>query len=143
MPRNAMDRLRHRLNLWLDVRTSAGGLRRTKLAKDVGHTPTWLSNVMTGRRGVRVADLDKIADFFRLPVGELVRLDDDEMVEVTPTEKKLLRRFRRANQDLRHLIMSVLDVEPPASEKPNKRPGNPRLNHILRKDEPNDEDVAK
>lgn len=36
-----------------------------------GHKPPWISKIISGRRGVQIPDLGRIADFFGLTIAEL------------------------------------------------------------------------
>lgn len=50
----------------------ARGQDQRALASWVGHHETWLSKVMREDRGVRLKDLDRIADFFGISVHQLL-----------------------------------------------------------------------
>lgn len=41
------------------------------LALYCGHRPAWLSKILSGERGIKLSDLDKVADFFGLAVAQL------------------------------------------------------------------------
>ena len=101
---DAMERLRRRIHELLDIRTHTGKLRQKRLAEHLGKSEAWLSNILEGRRGLRLTDLDHVADFFRVPPSELVRSYDTELEEVTPSERTLLRRLRRAKTEDRDAI---------------------------------------
>lgn len=101
---NAMDRLRRRIQELLDLRTHTGKLRQKRLAEHLNKSEAWLSNILEGRRGLRLNDLDEVAEFFRVPPSELVRTYDTELEEVTPSERTLLRRLRRAKPEDRDAI---------------------------------------
>jgi transcriptional regulator with XRE-family HTH domain len=104
---NAMERCRQRLRLLLDDRTPGGKIKQKTFADYMDKSEAWLTNVLHGKRGIRIVDLDKVADFFRLPVSEFVRENDSDLVEVTPTEKILLRRIRRMSQDYRDSVLTI------------------------------------
>lgn len=65
-----------------------------QLAVELGHGDAWISAVLNGRQGIQLKDLDAFAAAIRLPVSELVREEDAELVELTPTELRFLKRFR-------------------------------------------------
>lgn len=44
----------------------AHGMTQRELSHRVGHHETWLSKILKKQRGVRLGDVDKIADFFGL-----------------------------------------------------------------------------
>src|SRR4051812_42466701 len=102
---DAMERCRRRLQGLLGEETSGGKLRQKTFAKYMGHSEAWLTNVLSGKRGLRLVDLDRVAEFFRLPVSELVAEIDTELIEVTPTERKLIRAFRRMDQAYKDSVM--------------------------------------
>lgn len=102
-----MERCRLRLRQLLDERTPAGRLRQKTFAKHMGHSEAWLSNVLNGTRGLRIVDLDKVADFFRIPVSELIRETDADLMEVTATERKLIRKVRRVSEEYRVTIYTL------------------------------------
>lgn len=112
---DAMERCRRRLAILLDERTPAGKIRQKTFADYMGKSEAWLTNVLSGKRGLRIIDLDRVADFFRLPVSEFVREADAELVEVTPTEKKLLRKLRRAPEGFRDSVLTLAALAPTVS----------------------------
>jgi transcriptional regulator with XRE-family HTH domain len=121
---NAMERLRGRLALLLDDRTPAGKIRQKRLADYMGKSEAWLSNVLSGKRGLRIVDLDKLSEFFHIPPSELVREGNGELVEVTPTELRLLRRLRgieRTDPELRDGILKIAGIRTIPSSKPPRR----------------------
>jgi len=125
---DAMERLRRRLRVLLDERLPGGKIRQKRLCAflqgrgDKSKSEAWLSNILKGRRGVRLKDLDGIADFFAMPPGELIRNEGDALWELTPLEMAVIKRWRRLDYDdkrsmltfmeLRHLI-PLLAKEPP------------------------------
>jgi transcriptional regulator with XRE-family HTH domain len=129
---DAMERLRRRLRELLDERTPGGKIRQKKLCQflegrgEKGKSEAWLSNILQGRRGIRLADLDGIAEFFNLPPGELIRHEGDELVEVTPMELAILRKFRRLDgEDLRaqlHLLGLGHWYQPPDPKSARRDP---------------------
>lgn len=42
-----------------------------ELARWCGHSGPWLNKILMGERGIRLKDLDKVADFFGLRVDQL------------------------------------------------------------------------
>lgn len=114
---DAMERLRRRLALLLDDRTPTGKIRQKHLARHLGKSEAWLANILSGKRGLRLVDLDPIAEFFHVPPSELVRERDAELIEVTPSELALLRKARRATEKDREAIFTLIglaaDKQPP------------------------------
>jgi transcriptional regulator with XRE-family HTH domain len=127
---NAMERVQRRLRLLLDERTSSGKLRQKRLAAYVGllthgkpYSEAWISNILAGRKGIRLTELDAVADFFQVPPGELVRHEGDALVEVSPTEMAILRKFRRFDEDDFRSYLQILGLghhAPPPKPKPPK-----------------------
>lgn len=107
----AMDRLRRRLAALLDERTHSGKLRQKALAAHFGKSEAWLTNILHGKRGFRIVDLDTLAEFFHVPPSEFVRDDAADLIEVTPTELQLLRRLRRASPEFRLAILTLAGLE--------------------------------
>ena len=50
------------------------GLSGKELAEMLGHSPTWLSLIETGQRGIRVEDAWKISQITNKPIVDLARL---------------------------------------------------------------------
>lgn len=73
---------------------AARGTDDKALAMWCGHKPAWLSKVLSAERGIKLADLDKIADFFGLTVAQLFQHGISPL-----TERR--RKDRRAGADRR------------------------------------------
>ena len=98
---DAATRIRQRIARLLDER----GLTQRAMAHAIGHGDQWASNLLTGRQQLAWEDVDKIADFLRVPPGELVRVSD-EAWELTPTEMRTVRALRMLPPAVRdHLVM--------------------------------------
>jgi transcriptional regulator with XRE-family HTH domain len=112
---DAMERCRKRITLWLDERTPTGKIKQKTFARHMGKSEAWLANILSGKRGLRLLDLDAVAEFFRVPVSELVRDFDNELMEVTPSERALLKKIRRVDADCRETILRVAGMAAPRS----------------------------
>lgn len=129
---DALERFRSRLRALLDDRSSSGKLRQKALAQHLDKSEAWLSNVLDGKRGIRLVDLDQVAQFLRVPPSELIRENDAELVEATPTEKALLRKFRRADPHARNSILvmaglaNLIDTKEPGWSKKERTPRTPK-----------------
>lgn len=108
---NAMERLRRRLEALIDARTHAGAIRQKRLAEYMGKSEAWISNILAGKKGVRLVDLDALAEFFRVPPAELIREADNDLVEVTPSELGFLRKLRRASPETRAAIYHIAGLD--------------------------------
>lgn len=124
---NAMERLRRRLEALLDARTHAGQIRQKRLAEYMGKSEAWLSNILAGKKGVRLVDLDALAEFFRVPPSEFIREADNDLVEVTPAELGFLRKLRRGSQETRAAIYHIVGLD---------ESGKPAAKSVKRKTRP-------
>jgi transcriptional regulator with XRE-family HTH domain len=126
-PIDAMERLRRRLAELVDERTTAGKLRQKRLAEyftradGTPRSEAWISNIIKGQRGFRLVDLDRLAEFFHLPPSEFIREFDSALVEVTPTEMGLLRKFRRLTPNKRAALLEMTDVDEEGKAPTQKR----------------------
>lgn len=58
-------------------------------------TEGWVSNIITGRRGIKLDDVEGIAEALNVPVAELVRRGDDRVYDLSGTEARLIDAFRQ------------------------------------------------
>jgi len=107
---DAMDRLRRRVAALLNDRKTSGKIRQKALSRHLDKSEAWLSNILKEKRGVRVKDLDAIAEFFHIPPAELIRASENDLMEVSPLEAQLLRRFRRASSQWRESILHLIGM---------------------------------
>lgn len=87
---SALDRVRWRVNNLLDRQK----LSQRKLAKHVGTDSTSMSRLLSGKRGIKVSELDSIAEFLKVPVAELLRAPDDRVYELRADEAEVVDRYR-------------------------------------------------
>lgn len=78
----------------------ARGVDQEALAMWCGHSPPWLSKILSGERGVKIADLDKIADFFGLTVAQLLTHGISALTERRKAERRTTKD-RRTGKDRR------------------------------------------
>lgn len=78
---------------------AARGIDDKALAIWCGHKPAWLSKVLSSERGIKLADLDKIADFFGLTVAQLFQHGISPLTERRHTTRR--GADRRAGGDRR------------------------------------------
>jgi transcriptional regulator with XRE-family HTH domain len=104
MRRDVQARIRKRIRDRLD------DLRMTarELAKACGHGDAWISGILAGDVGLHWKDFDAVAAKLNLPPSELVRHDDTELRELTPSEMELLRHFRSWPEPIRSRWLDVL-----------------------------------
>lgn len=113
---NAAERVRRRITDWVK---SEGHGSRKRLADAVlglyGHarSASWITDVIDGPehggQDLRLRDLDAIAMEMGVPPGNLVRHDDNQVEEVTPTEVRLLRFYRALPDVVRHHLINCFD----------------------------------
>jgi transcriptional regulator with XRE-family HTH domain len=70
------------------------------LAMWAGHRPAWLSKILSGDRGIKLSDLDKIADFFGLTVAQLFQHGISTLTERRHAERRT-GQDRRTGHDRR------------------------------------------
>ncbi len=119
---------------------AARGESAKSLAQWAGHRPAWLSKILSGERGIKLTDLDKIADFFGLTVAQLFSHGISSVTERRHGERRS-PTDRRSGQDRRqpaldrglHPDMSGVRFRPHKPDAPS-RDGHP---HVARaQDEP-------
>ena len=81
------------------------GLKQKALSAD--KSEGWISNIMTGRRGVRLQDLESIAGVLGVPPSELIRAPEDTMIELTATEGRIVEAFRRLSPTEQQALLTV------------------------------------
>lgn len=79
---------------------AARGETAKSLAMWAGHKPAWLSKILSGDRGIRLSDLDKIADFFGLTVAQLFQHGISPLTERRRVERRS-KTDRRTGNDRR------------------------------------------
>jgi transcriptional regulator with XRE-family HTH domain len=84
-------------------------MTQRELAKSVGHDDAWISGILAGRHGLHWKDFDAVAEKLRLSPSELVRADDAELRELTPTELRLLKHFQAWPDHIQARWLEVLD----------------------------------
>jgi hypothetical protein len=100
-------RVRHRLDeLGMSGRELAAAVRprpHQEDPEDWEHKlDSWMSSILTGRAALTWEYVDAVCEHLRIGVSELVRDDQTELRELTPSEMRLLRYYQewpRAVQD--------------------------------------------
>lgn len=67
---------------------AARGTDDKALAMWCGHKPAWLSKILSGERGIKLPDLDKVADFFGLTVAQLFHHGISGLTERRHTQRR-------------------------------------------------------
>lgn len=92
-------------------------MARKKLSqRDVGGIAGWnqsrVNHTLTGRIEMTIAHLEGYAFALGISPAELVRDRGMEFyAEMTPTEFRLLERFRSLTPDQQHAVLTVLNVQ--------------------------------
>lgn len=105
MTRNALQRLQKRAA----QRLAELDITARQVAKEMRRGDAWISAVLNGRQGIQLKDLDEFARALKLPPSELVREDDTELRELSPTEMRLLRVFRDWPEPVKAHWMALID----------------------------------
>jgi hypothetical protein len=94
--------LRADLLLAENIRTllAVRGIDAGALATWCGHSPPWISKILSGERGVQVRELGKVADFFGLTVAQLFQHGISPLTERRRGERRSGVE-RRTGQDRR------------------------------------------
>lgn len=98
-------RIRARIRLRLEEL----GMTARELARDVGHDDAWISGILRGYQGLHWKDFDAVADKLGISPSELVRHDDAELRELTPSEMALLRHYQTWPTAIRDRWLDILD----------------------------------
>ena len=110
LPRDAMTRdIQGRIRKRIRDRLDDLGMTGRELARACGNSDGWISGLLDGRQGLHWKDFDRVAEKLGLSPSELVRYDDDELRELTPSEMRLLHHFRDWPESIRHRWLDVLD----------------------------------
>src|SRR3990167_7636436 len=101
---DAATRVRQRIARLLDDR----GHTQRAFAQALGHGDQWASNLLSGRSQLSWDDLDRTAQFFGVPPGEIVRVSDEPW-ELSPTEMRLVRALRMLPPTVRDHLVTLAD----------------------------------
>lgn len=86
---DARTRIRQRIRRLLEDR----GKTNRSLGQWLGHGDQWVSNLLAGRFSLSLDELDRVALFFAVPPGEIVRISEEPW-ELSPTEMRVVRALR-------------------------------------------------
>lgn len=100
----ARTRIRQRIRRLLEDR----GKTNRALAQWLGHGDQWVSNLLAGRFSLSLDELDRVAKFFNVPPGEIVRTSDEPW-ELSPTEMRVVRALRMLPPPVRDHYATLLD----------------------------------
>lgn len=132
----ALDRRTYKANFLLvqniNSLIAARGVNAAAVAAWAGHRPAWLSKILSGDRGIKLSDLDKIADFFGLTVAQLFQHGISPLTERRRGERRT-EKDRRSGEERRqsnldrgvHPDMSGVRFRPHADGPDQKREHRP------------------
>jgi transcriptional regulator with XRE-family HTH domain len=101
---DAKTRVRQRIKRLLEDR----GRTQRELAQWLGHGDQWVSNLLAGRHALSWTDLDRVAEFLKVPPGEIVRVSDEPW-ELAPTEMRMVRALRMLPPTVRDHLVTMAD----------------------------------
>lgn len=105
MKKDVQVRMRERIR----ARLQETGMTARELARAVGHDDAWISGILAGAQGLHWKDFDAVANKLGLAPSELVRHDDDEVRELTPTEMRLLKHYQSWPKVIQTRWVELLD----------------------------------
>jgi hypothetical protein len=105
MRRDVQARIRKRIRDRLD------DLRMTarELARAAGHDDAWISGILSGSQGLHWKDYDVVCAKLGISPSELVRYDEAELRELTPSEMVWLRHYQGWPEEIRDRWLAVLN----------------------------------
>jgi transcriptional regulator with XRE-family HTH domain len=105
MRKDVQARIRGRIR----ARLEELGMTARELARAVGHDDAWISGILKGSQGLHWKDFDAVAAKLDISPSELVRLDDTNLRELTPSEMALLRHYQTWPTAIRDRWLDILD----------------------------------
>lgn len=97
-------RIRQRIKRLLEDR----GRTQRDFAKFLGHGDQWASNLLRGEFTLSLDELDRTAQFFGVPPGEIVRVSEEPW-ELSPTEMRVVRALRTLPPPVRDTFAQLAD----------------------------------
>lgn len=101
---DARTRVRQRIRALLEKR----GKTNRAFAGWMGHKDQWASNLLAGRFSLSLDELDRAASFLNVPPSDLVKLDD-QSVELSPSERRVVEAMRTLPVPVRDHLMLLAD----------------------------------
>lgn len=108
----------------IKVRLAALGRTQSDLAEAVGRTTSWVSQVLSAKRGITVDAIERIAQYFKIDAHELVgelpaiadvtspRLDDNDWLRrrIAQLERELAIAI--ADRNYARNLLAIADTRP-------------------------------
>lgn len=101
---DARTRVRQRIKRLLEDR----GKTNRQFGHAIGHKDSWVSHFLAGRFALSLDELDKVAAFFNVPPGDIVRTSAEPW-ELTPTEMRVVRALRMLPPSVRDHFATLID----------------------------------
>jgi transcriptional regulator with XRE-family HTH domain len=99
---NAKQRVARRITARLDEL----GWTQQYFADQLGHKGNWVSALKQGKFALSLEELDTVAHLLKLTPGDLTRADDDPVLDLRPSERRLLHAVRELPPPIRdHMIL--------------------------------------
>lgn len=89
-------------------------------------TEGWVSNIITGRRGIRLIDVEEVANALNVPVAELMRRPEDRCYDLSSTEARLIEAFRRLSHVEQQALLTVATLRFRHIGRPNRQEAGPQ-----------------
>lgn len=97
-------RVRQRIKRLLEDR----GKTQRALARFLGHSDQWASNLLRGEFTLSLDEIDRVAAFLNVPPSEIVRVSDDAW-ELSPSEMRVIRSLRMLPPPVRDHLVTLAD----------------------------------
>jgi hypothetical protein len=81
---------------------------------------SWISSILTGRAALTWEYVDAVCEHLRMSVSELVRDDQTEMRELTPSEMRLLRYYQEWPRQVQDRWLKLLEFFAGSILEPDK-----------------------
>jgi len=129
MRRDLKERMRQRVRARLDELGMSGrevalSVRPRPFTEDhqewQDKIDSWWSSIMTGRAALSWEYVDAVCAALRISVSELVRDDDTELRELTPSEMRLLRYYQNWPRAVQDRWLKLLEYFESTSLEPDK-----------------------
>lgn len=100
-----------KLNAFVGDKLKEQDISMSKLASEIGISPNYLSEILSGKRGVSVSIANNIADFFR--VSRIGLYNILGWVELSEDEEFISRfkEFAAKNPDFAKFVDAVMNIE--------------------------------
>lgn len=81
-----------------------------EFARKIGKSQPWLVKILSGENALRLDDLDAVAAVLQMPAAELIRDNENALLELRPSEVRAIRALRRLPTSLLNPVLLILDA---------------------------------